>query len=260
MRALFIAASGMRSQQINIDVIANNLANVNTSGFKKGRADFEDLFYQTLRAAGASASTNTEVPSGITLGYGSRAASTQKIFSQGDFKPTGEMLDIVIEGDGFFQITLPAGGTAYTRAGHFQQDSTGQIVTPNGDPLTPTITIPADYETILIASDGTVSSISQSGSTTTQIGNIQLANFQNPAGLNAIGSNLFLETSAAGAATTGTPGLNGLGQIRQGILEMSNVSMVDELVSMIIGQRAYEINSKAIQTADEMMQVAGQLK
>jgi len=259
MRALFIAASGMHAQQINIDVIANNLANVNTSGFKKGRADFEDLFYQTVRAAGTNASTNTEVPTGIHLGYGSRPAATQKIFTQGDFKPTNEELDMVIEGDGFFQITLPDGTTGYTRAGHFQRDSTGQIVTPDGNPLSPAITIPADATSIQIASDGTVS-VQQAGTTVAQIGAIQLARFINPAGLKAIGSNLFLETPSSGTPVTGTPGQTGIGTIRQGILEMSNVNMVDELVSMIIGQRAYEINSKAIQTADRMMEVAGTLK
>jgi len=260
MRALFISASGMHSQQVNIDVIANNLANVNTSGFKKGRADFEDLFYQTLRAPGANASSGTEVPTGIHLGYGSRPASTQKIFTQGDFKPTGEQLDMVIEGDGFFQISLPDGTTAYTRAGHFQRDSTGQVVTPDGNPLSPPITIPAEAASITISPDGTVSVDSQNGQTVTQIGTIQLAKFVNPAGLKPIGSNLFAETPSSGSAVVGTPGLNGIGSLRSGILEMSNVNMVDELVNMIIGQRAYEINSKAIQTADRMMEVAGNLR
>jgi len=249
----------MNAQQINIDVIANNLANVNTSGFKKGRADFEDLFYQTLRAAGSNASNSTEVPSGIHVGYGVRSASTQKIFSQGDFKPTGEELDIVIEGDGFFQITMPDGTTAYSRAGHFQRDSTGMVVTPDGNPLSPQIVIPQDYMELYIGSDGTVTA-ELPGPTITQLGSITLARFVNPAGLKAVGSNMLVETQASGAPITGTPGQNGLGSVRQGILELSNVSMVDELVSMIIGQRAYEINSKAIQTADQMLQVVGQLK
>ena len=261
-RALFIAATGMKAQQINMDVIANNLANVNTAGFKRGRADFEDLLYQTLRPVGASSTASTEVPTGIYLGYGSRPVSTSKIFSQGAYKPTGEWSDIAIEGEGFFQIQMPDGTTAYTRAGSFKLSSTGQVITPNGCPLLPNITIPANAirDSIYVGEDGTVNYKTAGATAPTTAGQIQLAQFLNPAGLEAVGSNLYKESLTSGTPTIGTPGQNGLGATVGGSLEASNVEIVDELVGMIVGQRAYEINSKAIQAADQMLQTATEIK
>ena len=261
MRALYIAATGMQSQQLNIDNVANNLANVNTTGFKRGRIDFQDLLYQTIQPAGANASINTEVPTGISIGYGSRPAAIQKIFTQGAFQPTGNELDAMIEGDGFFEISMPNGDTAYTRDGSFKLNSTGQIVTSNGDLLTPNITIPNDAESVTIAPDGTVSVMQPGATSSTVVGNITLTRFSNPAGLKAMGQNLFTESQSSGTAQTGgTPGSDGYGTLRQEFLEMSNVSVVEELINMIVSQRAYEINSKAITTSDEMMQSATQLK
>lgn len=257
MRALYTAATGMQSQQINLDNVANNLANVSTTGFKRGRADFQDLIYQALASAGASA--NAETPTGVRIGYGSRLASVQKLFTQGALQTTGQPLDVSIEGDGFFQITLPDGGLAYTRDGSFKQDSTGQIVTSNGYPLSSPITIPTDAVRPIIEKDGTVR-VERADGTQTVVGNIQLYRFINPAGLNPLGQNLFQETSTSGANQPGTPGQQGYGTLTGQALELSNVSVVDELISMIIGQRAYEVNSKAITTADEMMQTASQLK
>jgi len=256
LRALYSAATGMQAQQINIDTIANNLANVNTTGFKKSRADFQDILYQTIKPAGSSSTASTDFPTGIQVGNGSRPAAVQKFFTQGDYAATMNQLDIAIDGSGFFQISLPDGTTAYTRAGAFKLDSQGRVVTSDGDLMTPSITIPADTTDIVIGSDGTVS-VRQGGTTdTTQVGSIQLAKFINPAGLNAQGRNLFKETSASGTAQTGTPGLSGFGVISQGFLELSNVSIVEEMIGLIIGQRAYEINSKAVQSADQMLQVA----
>ena len=261
-RALFIAATGMKAQQINMDVIANNLANVNTTGFKRGRADFEDLLYQTLRPVGASATASTEVPTGIYLGYGSRPVSTSKIFSQGAAKPTEEWSDISIEGDGFFQIQMPDGTTAYTRAGAFKISSQGQLTTPNGDPLMPNITIPSNavLSSRHVGEDGTVTYRTAGTAAPVTAGQIQLAQFMNPAGLEAVGSNLFLESATSGTPIVSTPGQNGVGKTVGGMLEMSNVEIVDELVGMIVGQRAYEINSKAIQAADQMLDTANQIK
>lgn len=258
MRALHIAATGMQVQQTNIDNISNNLANVNTTGFKAGRADFQDLLYQSLRKAGAAASSTTEVPSGIYLGYGARVTSVSKNFEQGAYEVTGEELDMLIEGEGFYEITLPDGSLGYSRDGSFQLDSQGRVVTSDGNPLSPQITIPSDVEEISIAEDGTVSVV-QDG-TTSQVGQITIARFANKGGLEPIGSNLFRETDSSGTVQTGTPGNAGYGSILQGSLERSNVSMVDELVGMIVGQRSYEINSKAITTADEMMSTASSLK
>lgn len=262
MRALYIAASGMKAQQINMDVVANNLANVNTTGFKRGRADFEDLLYQTLRPVGATATSTTEVPTGIYLGYGSRPVSTSKIFSQGADKPTGEWSDVSIEGEGFFQVQMPDGTTAYSRAGSFKLNSTGLLTTPEGNPVLPNVTIPVNAmrETIYVGTDGTITYKTAGAVATTTAGQLQLAQFLNPAGLEAIGSNLFRESPTSGAPTVGTPGQNGLGTTVGGVLEMSNVDIVDELVSMIVGQRAYEINSKAIQASDEMLQTASGIK
>lgn len=260
LKALWIAATGMEAQNLNIDVISNNLANVNTPGFKKDRADFEDLMYQTIKLVGAPATSQTQVPTGISIGQGVRPVAVQKIFSQGDYKQTNNPLDLAIEGDGFFQILLPNGDLAYTRAGSFKLDRDGRIVTADGDPLQPEITIPQDAEAINIGQDGTVSVLQPGNTTPTQLGQIQLVRFINPAGLKSIGRNLFMPTESSGEPILGIPGENGFGTIAQGYLEMSNVSVVEEMVNMIIAQRAYEINAKAIQTADEMLQMANNIK
>jgi len=260
LRSLWTAASGMQAQQLNIDVLSNNLANVNTTGFKRSRADFQDLLYETLRLAGASSSSTTEVPTGIQLGHGTRPAAVQKIFMQGEYKQTKNELDIAIEGDGFFQITMPDGETAYSRAGAFKVDSEGRIVTSDGYLMEPEISVPDDSMQISIGTDGTVSVRQAGENQATEVGTIQLARFINPAGLNSIGRNLFLPTSASGDVITGTAGEDGFGTLAQGFLEMSNVSVVEEMVNLITAQRAYEINSKSIQAADEMLQIANNLK
>jgi len=253
LRALYTAATGMEAQQVNIDTIANNIANVNTTGFKQARAEFQDLLYQNMRPAGTAASTSTEYPVGLQLGLGTRPVATTRVYKQGDFRQTGNPLDLVIEGQGFFQVRLPSGETAYTRDGSFHISKDGAIVTADGDPLEPQITIPKDAQEVVIASDGTVS-ITQTGqSAAQQVGTIQIANFQNPSGLNGIGRNLFVMTTASGNATPGNPGENGLGRINQGFLEQSNVSIVEEMVNMIIAQRAYEVNSRAVRVADDML-------
>jgi len=260
IRALWTAASGMQALQKSIDVVANNLANVNTTGFKRSRADFQDLMYQNFKSMGAPATNTTQVPTGIQIGLGTRIAAVSKIFAAGDFTQTGNELDIAIEGDGFFQITMPDGTTGYSRAGAFKRDSTGQIVTSDGNPLSPSITIPSNATKINIGSDGTVS-VQQAGQTAaTTVGNIQLASFSNPAGLSSQGKNIYMPTDASGAATQGSPGQNGIGTISQGLLEMSNVSVSEEMVNMIVGQRAYEINSKAVTASDEMLQTANNMK
>ncbi len=260
IRSLFTAASGMQAQQKSIDVIANNLANVNTAGFKRSRADFQDLIYQNLKTTGSPATNTTQVPTGIQIGLGSRLAAVTKIFTSGDFTQTGNELDMAIEGGGFFQITLPDGTVGYSKAGAFKHDSTGQIVTSDGNPLSPSITIPSTATKVNIGSDGTVSVQVAGQSATTIIGNIQLASFPNAAGLASQGKNIYLPTDASGAATTGTPGQDGLGTTSQGFLEMSNVNVAEEMVNMIVGQRAYEVNSKAVTTSDEMLQTANNLK
>lgn len=260
LRSLWTAASGMQAQQLNIDVLSNNLANVNTSGFKRSRADFQDLLYETLRLAGASSSSTTEVPTGIQLGHGTRPAAVQKIFMQGEYKQTQNELDMALEGDGFFQVTMPDGEIAYTRAGAFKLDSEGRIVTSDGYLMEPEISIPDDSMQISIGTDGTVSVRQAGENEATEVGTIQLARFINPAGLNSTGRNLYLPTSASGDVITGTAGEDGLGTIAQGFLEMSNVSVVEEMVNLITAQRAYEINSKSIQAADEMFQIANNIK
>ena len=243
----------MEAQQINIDTIANNIANVNTTGYKQARAEFQDLLYQNIRPAGTAASTSTEYPVGLQLGLGTRPVATTRIYRQGDFRQTGNPLDLVIEGKGFFQVRMPSGETAYTRDGSFHVDKEGKIVTADGDPLEPNITIPADAQEIVIASDGTVS-VTQAGQTTAQqLGTIQLSNFQNPSGLNAIGRNLMMATTASGEPIVGNPGEQGMGRINQGFLEQSNVNVVEEMVNMIIAQRAYEVNSRAVRVADDML-------
>jgi flagellar basal-body rod protein FlgG len=253
IRALYTAATGMEAQQVNIDTIANNIANVNTTGFKQARAEFQDLLYQSVRPAGAAASTSTEYPVGLQVGLGTRPVATSRIYSQGDFRKTERALDVVIEGKGFFQVRLPTGETAYTRDGSLHQNQEGTVVTADGDPIEPQITIPQDAIEISIAGDGTISVTQPGQSTPQQIGTIQLASFQNPPGLQALGRNLFLQTAASGDPITGNPGDNGLGRLTQGFLEQSNVNVVEEMVAMIIAQRAYEVNSRAIRVADDMM-------
>lgn len=260
IRALYIAATGMEAQQLNIDIISNNLANVNTSGFKRSRGDFQDLLYQTLKLPGAPSGAGNQVPSGIQMGSGVRPASVERVFTQGDFQNTQNALDLAIEGDGFFQVLLPDGTIAYTRSGAFKQDSTGRIVTSDGYPIEPAITIPADAINISVNPDGTVSVLQADNTVPTEIGNIQLARFTNPSGLRSAGRNLYVASGASGEAVTGIPGESGLGTIAQGFLEASNVNIAEELVNLIISQRAYEINSKAIQTADEMLRTANEVK
>ncbi|MFZ7125701.1 MAG: flagellar basal-body rod protein FlgG [Desulfobacterales bacterium] len=260
IRSLWTAASGMKAQALNIDVISNNLANVNTTGFKRSRADFQDLLYETLRNAGSSSAAGNEVPAGIQIGHGTRPVAVQKMFIQGDYQQTKNELDVAIEGNGFFQIVQPNGEIAYTRDGAFKMDSEGRMVTSDGFYLEPEITVPTDAVSLSIGLDGTVSVMQVGQTQPTEIGTITLARFVNPAGLHAIGRNLFLPTSASGDAITGTAGEDGLGTLSQGFLEMSNVSVVDEMVKMISAQRAYEINSKSIQAADEMLQMANNVK
>lgn len=255
LRSLWIAKTGMESQQTNIDVISHNLANVSTNGFKRSRPVFEDLIYQTMRQPGAQASQQSQIPSGLQLGTGARPVATERIFIQGNVQQTGNSLDIAINGNGFFQIQLADGTLAYTRDGAFQVNSEGTVVTANGDVLQPQITVPSDALSVTIAKDGTVSA-TQPGSpvTSTTLGQIQLSNFINPAGLQSVGDNLYLETVSSGTASTSNPGINGLGTLNQGFVETSNVNVVEELINMITAQRAYEINSKAIQASDQMLQ------
>ncbi len=255
IRALYSAASGMTAQQLNVDTIANNLANSNTSGFKARRPQFQDLLYQTMVQPGAAAGSQTVVPSGLQLGLGTRAASNEIVFTQGNFTQTSNPLDLVIQGNGFFQVTLPTGGLAYTRAGQFQLSQTGSLVDANGNLLNPQITIPPNAVSTTIATDGTVS-FTLPGQTAAQTaGQIQLANFINPAGLNSLGQNLYQPTNASGDPVVGNPGgQEGLGTLLQGYTEQSNVSVVDEFVNLIVSQRAYEANSKVVKAADEMYQ------
>lgn len=259
IRSLWIAKTGLDAQQTNIDVISNNLSNVSTNGYKRSRPVFEDLLYQTLRQPGAQSSQQTQLPSGLQLGTGVRPVAVEKIFTQGNLQQTGNNLDLAVSGKGMFQILMPDGATAYTRDGSFQIDSQGQMVTASGYPLQPAITIPSNALTVTIAKDGTVSVTQPNVPAPTQIGSVQLAGFINPTGLQAVGENLFLETAASGAPSANTPGTNGLGGLSQGYLETSNVNVVEEMVNMIQAQRAYEINSKAITTSDQMLQKLTQL-
>jgi flagellar basal-body rod protein FlgG len=256
LRALYTAASGMEAQQFNVDTIAHNLANINTTGFKQRKAQFEDLLYQNIRAAGAANTANTEIPVGLQVGLGTKPVATQMILTQGDFAATENPLDMVIEGQGFFQVTLPNGQLAYTRCGSFHLNRDGSLVTSEGDLLDPQITIPQDQIGIIVGSDGTVSVLQPAQNEPQQVGRIEIANFQNPAGLQALGKNLYIPSQASGDPITGTPGENGLGTILSGFVEQSNVSVVEEMVNMIISQRAYEANSKVIRTADEMIALA----
>src|SRR5687768_890530 len=260
IRALYSAASGMSAQQTNVDNIAHNLANANTAGFKARRAQFQDLMYQTVVQPGSAAGQQTVVPTGLQLGLGTRASSNEIIFTQGDFSQTNNPLDLVIQGKGFFQVRRPSGELAYSRAGSFHLDREGNIVTSDGNPIEPQITIPADAQAISIALDGTVSYNQPNQTATQQAGQIQLANFQNPAGLNSLGGNLYAPTDASGDATVGTPGgQEGLGGLMQGYVEQSNVSVVQEFISLIVAQRGYEANSKVVQAADQMYQQANNL-
>jgi flagellar basal-body rod protein FlgG len=260
IRALYTSSSGMQAQQLNLDAVANNLSNVNTAGFKRTRLDFQDLLYRTFRAPGADSAQGVMIPTGIQVGHGTRPVATQQIFSQGDFMQTENPLDLVIEDVGFFQILRPDGTTAYTRSGAFKKDGTGRVVTSDGFPLQPGITIPDDATSVTVGSDGTVS-VTQPGQTASQqIGTIQLARFVNPAGLVSVGRSLFVPTSASGDPIVANPGTEGMGTLGQGFLEMSNVKVVEEMVAMIMGQRAYEANSKAIQTADEMLAMANSMR
>lgn len=251
--ALWVAKTGLDAQQTRMTVIANNLANVNTVGFKKGHAMFEDLIYQTVRQAGGQSSQNTQLPSGLMLGTGVRVAATEKQHTQGNMIQTGNALDVAINGDGFLQILRADGSIAYTRDGSFQVDSEGQMVTKNGFTVQPNIVIPEGAESITIGRDGTVSVQIAGNPAPVQVGSLQLAGFINPAGLKPIGNNLYAETAASGAPQTGTPGLNGLGDLQQGALEASNVNIAEELVNMIETQRGFETNARAISAVDGML-------
>ena len=255
-QALWVAKTGLDAQQTRLAVISNNLANVNTNGFKKDRTTFNDLMYQTIRQPGAQSSQNSELPSGLMLGTGVRVVSTDKLHSQGNIVQTDNPLDVAISGNGYFQILLPDGSTAYTRDGAFQRNAQGQLVTANGFEVQPGITIPAETLSLSVGQDGTVSALISGSTTPTQVGTLQLADFVNPAGLQAIGDNVYKETASSGTAQAGTPGLSGLGLIIQSSLESSNVNVVEELVNMIETQRAYEMNAKAIETSDQMLQYA----
>ncbi len=258
MRALWTAGSGMVAQQGNIDNISNNLANVNTTGFKKTRLDFQDLMYQTIRQAGATSGQDTQIPTGLQMGHGVRQVATQKIYTQGSFQATGNSLDVAIEGDGFFQVTMPDGTIAYTRDGSFKKDSQGRMCTSDGYLLEPQITIPQEATDFTISSEGLVTATTTAGQQ--DLGEITLARFINPSGLENMGRNLLKETEASGVPMVTNPGTDGAGTFAQKYLEMSNVQVVDEMVNMIVAQRAYETNSKAITTADEMLGQAANLK
>lgn len=259
-RALYTAASGMSAQQLNLDNIANNLSNASTAGFQRRRLQFSDLLYQNMIMPGAAATQQTTVAAGLQIGLGTRPGATEILQSQGDFQKTDNPLDVAIQGAGFFQILLPSGETGYTRSGAFHLDNQGNVVTADGNPLQPAITIPANATSITIGTDGTVS-ITQAGQTQAQqVGNLQLATFANPGGLNAVGNNVYLATTASGDPIIATPGgPEGLGTIQQGVLEQANVNVVDEFIQMIMAQRSYESNSRVVKAADEMFQQMNQL-
>lgn len=259
IRSLWTAASGMAAQQLSMDVIANNLANVNTGGFKKSRPDFVDLLYQTLRAPGAATSSGSEVPTGIQIGMGTKPVSVQKIFSQGDYIQTKNSLDMAIEGKGFFKV-LSNGEEFYMRAGAFKMDKEGYIVTSEGERLQPEFSVPAETVTFTIDAGGKMEAMGSDGLTALSSGQLTLYSFANDAGLLSVGGNKFRPTDASGSPVEGNPGVNGMGKVTQGYLEMSNVDVVEEMVNMIAGQRAYEISSKSIRAADEMMQIANNIK
>jgi flagellar basal-body rod protein FlgG len=252
--ALWAAKTGLDAQQTRMTVVSNNLANVNTNGFKKGRAVFEDLLYQNVRQVGASTSQDTVLPTGLSLGTGVRVVATEKNYTQGSLTQTGNALDVAINGRGFFQVLLPDGSFGYTRDGSFKTTAEGEMVTSSGYKVQPGITIPSGSLSVTIGNDGIVSVLAQGASAPTQVGTLQLTDFVNPAGLQPRGENLLSESAASGPAQSSTPGLNGLGSVQQGSLESSNVNVVEELVNMIETQRAYEMNSKAISTTDQMLQ------
>ena len=259
-RSLFTAASGMMAQQMNLDNIANNLANSSTAGFRQRRVQFQDLIYQNLMMPGAAATQQTTMVAGLQVGLGTRPAATEIIHTQGDFSATGNPLDLTIQGPGFFQVTLPSGEIGYTRSGAFHLDSQGNVVTADGDPIEPSITIPTNATSITIGSDGTVSVTTPGQQAAQQVGAIQLAMFPNPGGLNSVGKNMFLATTASGDPITGTPGgTEGLGAVQQGYLEQSNVNVVAEFIQMILAQRSYEANSRVVQASDEMFQQVNNL-
>jgi flagellar basal-body rod protein FlgG len=260
LRSLYTAASGMQAQQFNLDTIANNLANSSTSGFRRRRLQFEDLIYQNMVMPGTAATQQTTVATGLQIGLGSKPSASEIIQLQGDLSSTGNPLDLTIEGQGFFQVLLPSGETAYTRSGAFHLDAQGNVVTADGNPLQPSVTIPQGATSVTVGTDGTVSVTLAGQTAAQQVGNIQTALFTNPGGLNSVGRNLFLATTASGDAVVGTPGgTDGLGQIDQGYLEQSNVSVVDEFIQMIIAQRSYEANSRVVQAADQMLQLVNNL-
>ena len=260
IRAMRTAASGMYAQKLNVDNIANNLANVSTTGFKKAKLEFQDVLYEVMRMAGATTTLGFEVPVELQIGYGAKAVASQRIFSQGTLVNTGNPLDLAIDGDGFFMVEMPDGTIGFTRDGSFKLSRDGDMVTSEGYLLTAGISIPAEAKTISIGVDGTVSIVNAGETEATEIGQLTIAKFLNPAGLSAMGRNLYEQTTASGDYIEGVAGLDGLGLIRSGYLEMSNVETVEEMVNLIIAQRSYEINSKAIQTAEDMMQIANNLK
>ena len=260
VRSLWTAATGMQAQQMNIDNMSNNLSNVNTHGFKKGRILFQDLLYQDIKAAGAVTAAGINHPSGIQMGMGVATVAIQKIHSQGNYENTYNQLDLTIEGDGYFQLTLPDGNIGYIRSGAFSIDANGDVVSPEGYLLEPGINIPDNALSISVSSDGIFSVKLPGEDEETELGQIEIVRFINPTGLSSIGENVYLATGASGAAQVGIPSEDGYGKVRQGFLETSNVQMVNEMVNMITGQRAYEMNSKAIQTSDEMLQTVAGLK
>lgn len=254
-RALYTAASGMVAQQLNLDNVANNLANSSTSGFRRRRVQFSDLIYQNMVMPGSAATQQTTVAAGLQIGLGTRPGASEIVQAQGDFSSTGNPLDLAIQGQGFFQVQMPNGEIAYTRAGTFHLDAQGNMVTADGNPLEPAITLPADASSVTIGSDGTVSVTQPGQSQAQQVGAIQLAMFANPGGLNSVGNNLFLSTTASGDPIVGTPGgAEGLGSLQQGYVEQSNVDVVQEFVQMILAQRSYESNSRVVRAADQMFQ------
>ena len=256
--ALYISKTGLSAQDTQLTTISNNLANASTVGYKRNRAVFEDLFYQVQRQPGAQSTQDTQLPSGLQVGSGVRVAGTQKEFTSGEFEVTEQALDMAIDGRGFFQILQPSGDIAYTRNGQFHLSADGEVVDVNGNLLQPAITVPDGAQSVTVGDDGIVSVRIQGTPTPQQIGQIQLVDFVNPAGLQAMGNNLFIETASSGNPTTGTPGLAGIGTTRQGILETSNVDIVEEMVNMITTQRVYELNSRVVSTADQMLQYIGQ--
>lgn len=260
LKAMRTAVTGMAAQQMNVDNIANNLANVNTTGFKRSRVEFQDVLYQNFRKAGTATAVGSMIPTNLAIGYGTKPVATIREFSVGDFQHTGSALDLAISGNGFFQITMPDGTTSYTRDGGFKISAEGRVVTADGFFLYPEITIPEDATSISVSIDGAVSVLLVGSEEPQEIGQFELARFINPAGLSAIGHNLYNETPASGSPILGNPSEEGLGKLDQGYLEISNVRVVDEMVNMIVAQRAYELNSKVIQTSEDMLQISNNLK